>query len=87
MEREFVYNWECPKCEEEFHAFVQDSDLAPLSVQIVEHFAEAHGMSEDEVRGWNPKERIYEGQIFSDIWQHHCSSVQLSGKPDELMIR
>ena len=77
MEREFVYNWECPKCEEAFHAFVQDSDLAPLSVQIVEHFAEAHGVSEDEVNGF----------IMSDIWQHHCSSVQLSGKPDELMIR
>jgi len=78
MDREYVYNWDCPKCEEENHAFVEDGNLEPLSKQIVEHMKEAHGMSEEEV---------HKIDMIGEIWCHHCSSVQLSGKPDELMIQ
>jgi predicted house-cleaning noncanonical NTP pyrophosphatase (MazG superfamily) len=88
MDREYVYNWECPKCEEEFHAFVEDSDVEPFVQQVVEHMKEAHGMSEEEVKGWNPKSQLYDlNGMMDEIWSHHSSSVQISGKPDELIIR
>ena len=84
MEREFVYNWECPKCEEKSHAFCEDDDMNPFQEQVKEHFRSVHNMSESDIKqkvqGWNPKSQLYDlNGLFEQIMME-ADMNQISGK-------